>query len=228
MLQPSISDFIEWDVATWGRCIPLWEKAIAGKHNLNCLEIGSHHGGLSLWLSTKDEVSTVLCTDIKDTIFKAAPLHQRFPAFSHKIKYMDLNILHSSYVEEFDVVVFKSVLGACARNDVCGKDIAMQNIYKALKKGGLLLFAENMQGHFLHQWLRKKFVSWSSGWGYCSEKEWDKWLEKYDLKKINHYGFFSVFGRMEWQRRILANADRIFNNVISNKNKFMCFGYAVK
>lgn len=229
MSKPSLHEIVGWDTGTWGKAIPLWERAIKGRKDLRCLEIGANRGGLSLWLSMQNEVKSVLCSDLSDAEEKASPLHERYPAFSKKISYRNLNILDSDLTETYDLIVFKSVIGACDRlENKNGKDLAMENIFRTLSKDGILLFAENMQGHWLHRWFRKKFVPWSEGWSYCTIEEWCRWLLSYRSHEIYFDGFLSVLGRNEWQKRVLSKTDEVFISKISDKNKYMCYGFAMK
>lgn len=229
MSTPTLQEIVGWDIGTWGKAIPVWERAIEGRKNLRCLEIGANRGGLSLWLSMHNEVKSVLCSDLSDAEVKASPLHKRYPAFNKKISYRNLNILDTELTESFDLIVFKSVIGACDRlDDKNGKDLAMKNIYRILSKNGILLFAENMQGHRLHGWFRKKFVPWSEGWSYCTLEEWRHWLLSYQSHEIYFDGFLSVFGRYEWQKRLLSKIDDLYIGAISDKNKYMCYGFALK
>lgn len=228
MQLPTLNQIIGWDTGTWGKAIPLWEKAIKGKNELRCLEIGANQGGLSLWLSMQREVKSIECSDLDKTEHKSALLHNQFPELKEKISYRNLNITDTAITGSYDLIVFKSVIGACGRIQENGKDIAMNNIYRLLTSGGILLFAENMQGHLLHRWFRKRFVKWSEGWSYCSMEEWKRWLLPYQSHEIYFDGFFSAMGRKEWQKRILRKVDNIIVNKISDENKFMCYGFAIK
>lgn len=229
MQRPSLQEIVGWDVGIWGKALPIWEKVVKERNELRCLEIGANSGGLSLWLSMQKEVKSVVCSDLNNTQEKAAILHERFPELKKKITYQNINVLEIDSSESFDLVVFKSVIGACNRLNVKnGKDLAMHNIFKILTKDGILLFAENMQGHGLHRWFRKIFVSWSEGWNYCTIEEWNQWLSYYSHYEIHFDGFFSVFGRNEWQKKLLSKVDDFISKVIPDNSKYMCYGYAIK
>lgn len=229
MNTPQVEEIMEWDVRTWSRALPVWKKALTGRSKCHCLEIGANHGGLSLWMASLSEVEKVCCSDLLDSKKKAERLHHRFPHLKEKIYYLDLDILQSSFEQEFDVVIFKSVLGACGRGaNPEKKMLVIRNIKKALKPGGLMLFAENMTGHYIHQWMRRKFISWAPDWSYCTVDEWEKWEEEFSEFEIHYGGFLSAFGRKEYQKKILSVADDFLINFIPSGARYMCYGYAIR
>ena len=128
--------------------------------------------------------------------------------------------------ETFDVVVFKSVLGAVG--DKVAQDQSMLEIKRVLKKGGALLFAENAQGTRLHKWLRRKFIAWGERWRYISSKEFGEWSIQFNQSFLKYVGFFSLLGRTEKQRRILAFFDRFVIVMIPKSWRYVCFGVFIK
>ena len=76
--------------------------------------------------------------------------------------------------EAFDLVIFKSVLGALRTKQ--RQEQALGEIYRVLRPGGVLLFAENLVGSSLHARLRSRFVPWEGGWRYLDMKNDAKFL----------------------------------------------------
>ena len=151
----AIQQFVEWDVVNWAKAIRFWEDKIDFKTDFKCLELGSNRGGLSLWLGMKGV--DVICSDLENPQSIAKALHGKYEQL--KINYEAINALEIPYENEFDLIVFKSVLGGASRGGNQGnKQLVMDQIYKALKPGGKLLFAENLMASDLHQFFRKQFV----------------------------------------------------------------------
>src|SRR5262245_18220178 len=95
------------------------------------LDIGTRGGGLSLWLAWNG--ARVLATHIVSPIQTAFGLHQKY-AVSDRIQYQALDVTEIPYRMEFDIVMFKSVLGAIGGKQSQAQ--AIREIHKALKPGG--------------------------------------------------------------------------------------------
>jgi SAM-dependent methyltransferase len=221
------SDIIRWDVKTWSKALDYWEENINWDSIQHCLELGGREGGLSLWLALKGK--TVVCSDLQDTQVTAEKLHTDYDV-SSLITYQDIDATQIPYENTFDLIVFKSIIGGIGRND----NIEIQRkvfseIYKALKPGGKLLFAENLAGSPFHQYARKKYVKWGASWRYISIKELDVFLEDFSSYTIKTTGFFSAFGRSEFQRRLLTTIDNLFfQYIIPSHWKYVSYGIAQK
>jgi SAM-dependent methyltransferase len=230
MNQKLKSDIIEWDVKTWSRALYYWEKHVEWNTIRHCLELGGRRGGLSLWLALKGK--HVICSDLSDSKTTAHKLHIAYNPCGCRdsIDYQDINAVDIPYENEFDVITFKSVAGGVGYNNHIELQQKMfEQIYKALKPGGKLLFAENLTGSPLHQWARKNFVKWGASWRYVSMDELHGFLEKFSSCEMKATGFLSAFGRTEWQRRFFALFDSfIFNRIIPNKWKYVSYGIATK
>ena len=152
---------IVWDVRNWSRALSFWEPNLAGSMPRSALAIGERGGGLSLWLAMRG--IHVVCTDLGVSLEPAMALHRRY-GVSDLVTYADLDVTSMSYPDgSFDIIVFKSVLGALATKERQVR--AMREIHRVLRPGGTLLFAENLVGSRLHTWLRSRFVPWDS-WRY--------------------------------------------------------------
>jgi len=220
-------DIMQWDVKSWSKALKYWEKNIDWSKIQNGLELGGRQGGLSLWLALKG-IQTV-CSDLKDVKDTAEQLHLQYN-ISSNIKYQDIDATNIPYENYFDIIVFKSIIGGIGRND--NYEIQKQvfkEIYKALKPGGKLLFAENLIASPLHRKLRKRFVKWGSAWRYVSIKEMNEFLIDFSAYDIKTTGVFAAFGRNEKQRDLLAIIDKLILNKICTRNwKYICYGIAEK
>src|SRR5262249_46376472 len=136
------ANFVEWDVYNWSKALDFWLAHT--KHDISkcsVLELGARNGGLSLWLALQG--ASIVCSDITFPSPIALKQHQAY-AVSHLIEYKSIDATCIPYENKFDVIVFKSLLGgvgAGGRKDLQSK--ALGEIYRALKKGGELFFAEN-------------------------------------------------------------------------------------
>jgi SAM-dependent methyltransferase len=226
-----VRDIIQWDVLSWAKILGYWDKAIDWNGVNNCLELGGRQGGLALWLTLKGK--EVICSDLYNCFpnsqKQAEILHKKYQVHN-SITYQDIDAANIPYENYFDVIVFKSMIGGIgSNNNIAIQKKVFEEIYKALKPGGKLLFAENLIGSPLHQFARKKFVKWGTIWRYVSLNEIEQFLSSYKKYDIKSTGMTAAFGRTEWQRNLLAVFDKLFFNHICPDNwKYICFGIAEK
>jgi SAM-dependent methyltransferase len=222
-----LNDIVDWDVENWSQAINYWETNVdLNNKNFNCLELGSNKGGLSLWLALKG--NKVICSDLESPEKVAYEIHKKY-ACSNDITYQSLNATDLPFANKFDVVTFKSILGGISRNG--NKTLKQQTIdemYKVLKSNGVLLFAENIEGSFLHKFLRKNFIKWGAEWNYLTVNEIETLFSAF--KKINYItvGFWGVFGRNNKQRDFLGKFDRIFEKLVPKSKRYILIGIAEK
>lgn len=111
-MKTLLRDIIEWDVKNWSVILEFWNKSIntLDKNNkIKALELGSRNGGLSLWLALNN-IETI-CTDLNVSI-KAKELHTKYKV-NNLISYDKVDITDIKFENDtFDIVIFKSVLGA--------------------------------------------------------------------------------------------------------------------
>ena len=101
-------------------------------------------------------------------------------------------------------------------------------MYKALKPGGVLLFAENLTGSLFHQLARKKFVKWG-GWLYLSIERLNQLLKVFSAVELKTTGVSAVFGRTEKQKNNLARFDAALLNSVCPENwHYIAYGIAKK
>lgn len=157
-------DICEWDVENWGRAIRFWEINLPmdGVNGKKVLDLGGRNGGLSLYWALMG--AEVVCSDLDDRVFdKAKKLHEKY-GVSDRVTYCAIDATRIPYEEEFDIICFKSVLGGVGRNgQFFRQKEMMDSIYKALKKGGVCFFVENLKASPLHQFCRKRFVNRGGG-----------------------------------------------------------------
>src|SRR5215203_6720882 len=126
--------YVEWDARNWAAALDFW-LANSTKKLSECrvLEIGADYGGLTLWLASKD--AKVVCSDLYGVRKEAVERHSQSD-FAHLIEYQTIDALNIPYAEEFDIVVFKSVLGGIGEKETQAE--AVRQMHKALKKSGEL------------------------------------------------------------------------------------------
>lgn len=227
MKRELAKDIIQWDIKSWSKALRFWESQIDWGKIKNGLELGGREGGLSLWLALKEK--DVVCSDLKDVQKSAENLHIRHNVTS-RIIYQDIDATNIPYENYFDIIVFKSIVGGIGRNDKHeNQQQVFKEIYKALKPGGKLLFAENLIASPFHQQLRKRFVNWGNSWRYVSIEEMKDFLKDFSSFKIHTTGVLGTFGRNEIQRNLLSTVDElILNKVCPNNWKYIAYGVAEK
>jgi 2-polyprenyl-3-methyl-5-hydroxy-6-metoxy-1,4-benzoquinol methylase len=120
-----MTDVCGWDVGTWSRAVRFWESRapIRGR----ALELGARRGGLSLWLAAHG--CDVLCSDLWGSQCRARPLHDRYGVV---VAYEDIDATAIPYTASFDLVVFKSMLGALRSPEQQARAIAEMHARCAL------------------------------------------------------------------------------------------------
>jgi|SRR5690554_520209 len=220
-------DILQWDVSSWSKALVYWDNNIDWNAAQNGLELGGREGGLSLWMALKGK--QVVCSDLENVKSTAEPLHSKYKV-TNLITYQDIDATDIPFENHFDIIAFKSIIGGIGRNN--NPEIqqkVFKEIYKALKPGGKLLFAENLIASKFHQQLRKKFVRWGSEWRYVSLEEMTEFLREFSSFEIKTTGVAATFGRSESQRNALSKFDKlILNNIAPAKWKYISYGIAEK
>ena len=149
-----LADVFQWDVGTWSKALRVWEAVLAPLPQGRALALGEREGGLSLYLAMHGH--RVICSDLSSPEPSARPLHERYQVHP-RVAYEAQDITNIQHPDNsFDVVMFKSVIGALSTKERQLK--ALAEIHRVLRPGGVLLFAENLGGSRLHRWMRKRFV----------------------------------------------------------------------
>jgi len=232
MTQPPLSDVIGWDVRTWGRAVATWERALEALPDgpLDALEVGAGPGGPSLWLALKGH--RVVTTNLGETERQARPLHERY-GVAGRVEYRDVDLTDGvPFREQFDVVVFKSVLGGLGGVDPALPVGALDAIHAALRPGGVLLWAENIRGNWLHRAARALAyrVRGVSIWQYLTLRRLRELIgTRFVDVEVHVGGVLAVFGTSERARDRLARADQAFvDRIVPASWHYMAFGTARK
>ncbi|HMF29723.1 MAG TPA: class I SAM-dependent methyltransferase [Candidatus Cybelea sp.] len=209
----AVADIIGWDIVNWSRALRFWDAQLNfdGK-SASCLELGcGAEGGLSLWLALRG--NRVLCSDfggVRETVRRA---HERY-GISGLVEYADIDARRMTFAEQFDVVAFKSMLGGICP-DVPSAERIVRSAYEALRPGGVLLLAENLESTALHAYLRKRFAAGAKGWRYFTRRELESTLAQFGSFESKTFGCLGCFGRTETQRRMLGRLDeRVVDRIV--------------
>jgi len=228
VLQSNIAEFVEWDVRNWSTALDFWlAHTTQTIRACSALELGSRNGGLSLWMALQG--ASIVSSDVELPTENAARLH-RAKGVSQLIQYEAIDATRIPYASQFDVILFKSMLGAVGHSGgKAGQARAISEIHKALKKGGELFFAENLVGCPLHQYFRRKFVKWGTTWRYVSIAEMEEFLSPFSRVQYRTVGFAGAFGRNERQRNILGLLDsKALNYAVPENWRYIIVGVAKK
>jgi SAM-dependent methyltransferase len=228
MALSTLEEIVEWDVENWSTALDFWQQHSALRlSTCTALEIGSRHGGLSLWLALAG--ATVVCSDLNGPTAAAVRKHDRY-GVSKSVTYERVDALNVPYTCAFDVLVFKSVLGGIGQHGERERQRrAVQQMYKALKPGGELWFAENMVGSPVHRLLRDLFIDWAPRWRYLSTGELVEFMEPFASVTCRTFGVLGTFGRSERQRMILGRIDKlVVNALVPASWRYLAVGVARK
>ena len=223
-----VEDIFTWDVRTWSKALPTWERGLGSSGPLTCLEIGAGPGGPSLWLALKGH--RVLCSNRQDTEPMAAPLHEKY-GVRHLVEYRDIDATDIPYENHFDIIIFKSVLGGIgAAGGLALQLEAMRQLHKALKPGGRLLFAENLRATPVHRLARAiAYRIRRSSWRFMTLAELHGMLSLFASHEVHTTGALGVFGTTEARRRTLAAIDDAgLSHLTPKRWRYMGYGIAVK
>jgi len=223
-----VDEIFTWDVRTWSKALPTWEGGLGSSAPLTCLEIGAGPGGPSLWLALKGH--TVVCSNRQDTEQMAAPLHEKY-SVREAIEYRDIDATDIPYENHFDIIIFKSVLGGIgAAGGLELQQAAMQQMLKALKPGGRLLFAENLRATPVHRLARAiAYRIRRSSWRFMTLRELERMLGGFARHEVHTTGALGVFGTTEQRRRTLGALDDAFASRLTPKRwRYVAYGVATK
>jgi SAM-dependent methyltransferase len=226
-----LKDCLQWDIDTWKHALYHWDTVLEEmgdqSDNVSCpraLDLGARDGGLSLYLAEKG--FQVVCSDISGPTDQARELHAR-RGYADKVDYQAIDAKDIPYEDgHFDVVIFKSVLGGIGTFlNYEAIQTAVGEIYRVLRPGGVLLFAENQRGSLFHQKARSLFVPWGKRWYYVSLQEIEDLFVVFPACEIKTYGFFSCikkdFGPFVTLDRLVCRSPR-------SQRHYMAYGHAIK
>ena len=211
---------IGWEVRNWSRALPFWQRHLDRGHPRRALALGERGGGLSLWLASQG--IEVTCTDLEASLDPARDLHERFGVRA-LVTYENQDATAISHPDgTFDVVVFKSVIGALQTKE--RQLQAISEMHRVLTPGGLLLFAENLVGSQMHVRLRKRFVRWERSWRYIDIAGDLDLFDAFDEVEFETWGVFGALGRSERQRDLLGRIDAVVAPHVAAASRYIVFG----
>jgi hypothetical protein len=227
-----VQESMGWDTANWSRALPFWERHTRlPPSGLKALEVGAGgvHGNLSLWLATKG--FSVVCSGLEEPSEALRHCHAAY-GVGQAVTYESIDVLDLPYVESFDVVAFRSVLGAFGMGDgdaAALQRTAVRNLWGALRVGGELWFAEGVRGCRVHEALRGRFGWGRQGWRYPSLSETEALLSPFEDFDLATFGVLGLLGRSEEQRRALAVVDRVVcERLAPQSSRYIVAGVARK
>ncbi len=218
--------YFQWEVRSWSRAFPLWHRTLAAIPKERCwaLALGERDGGLSLMLA--DHGFTTVCSDLHGPTDRAKALHRTFGR-DEAITYEAIDATAIPKPDaSFDVVVFKSMIGALGSKEK--QALAIREMHRVLRPGGVLLFAENLHGSPLHMWLRKRFVAWDHYWRYLDPVKDRDLFAPFAHLEDHTTGVVANLGRSEGQRDLLARFDALIRPLIPPTQRTIWYGVAVK
>jgi SAM-dependent methyltransferase len=166
----------------------------------------------------------VTCSDLWGAKRRASALHERYGV---TMVYEDIDITAIPYEDTFDIIVFKSVLGALG--DRSRQRLAVGQMHKALGPGGVLLFAENAPGGPLHRALRRRFRrARHPAWRYVSLQDFSSFLQPFSTVETKTTGVLAACGMTEAQRVALASVDEVADHCVPAHWRYVIYGVARK
>ena len=204
------SKYIEWDVSNWSRALEyLDENKCMPFKGKNILELGGKNASLSLWAAEKGGLVT--CSDI-------VGLENHFSKkFNHikndSIRYEIIDALDIGLKETYDFILFKSMLGGIGRigSEKLQMDV-MRQVHKSLRKGGQVLFIENMMGTWFHQYFRNRYGAGKNYWSYPTLKKFGEFSKLFD--KISYRTFGYIGGSDLPLKKIRSKLDIYLEQII--------------
>jgi len=217
--------YLQWDEMAWSECLSLFGDIVKKQGITNGLEIAANKGGMSLFFANEFGIS-MRCTDLNNP----EPQCQTIIALlqdPNMIVFDGLDALQMKLSDNsVDMLIFKSFLGGMRTYE--NQQKAAHEIYRVLKHGGVLLFAENLRGSCLHRFLRKTFIKWGLNWRYMQLDELHILFGNYKIKKIKSFGYFSAFSKMEFLRPAFYYLDKVLDFLIPASSKYIGYGFAIK
>lgn len=222
-----LKDIVEWDVYTWRKAVIFWDAYIDAHlipDRMRVLEIGARGGGVSMFFAQKG--FSVTCSDRGETFEQARALHAGH-GVAEAMTYVDADCTCLPFGDEsFDAVVFKSVLGSVGRDGHDERmEVALSELRRVLRPGGVLFFAENLSATRVHRAFRRRFSRWGTQWNYLSLPRVKALLQGFSQVEMHTYGLFGCFMK---DHPLTKWLDETCCKKEPSEAHYMCYGAAVK
>jgi SAM-dependent methyltransferase len=222
MTPLNLDEVLHWDVDNWRGCLEFWEPWLRGFDckSTRVLVIGDNRGGLSLWFAWKG--FQVICTDYEMPDARAAALLRQWNLSNH-VTFAQADIFALEFpTASIDIVACKSVVGGLKKEHrrastrtLENQKMAVNEVWRVLRPGGVFLGAENMTGTRLHQlirWIRHRGYL---GWRYLSLQEMTWLFDKYGSFEQKAYGILGAYGpNWRWMRKLLLGFNRSLSHLL--------------
>lgn len=229
-----VQDVIQWDVLNWSRMLDVIHEAAEqlNPSGRRALCIGERHGGVSLQLAR--EGFEVVCSSYGGPTQRARELHQQY-GVADRIEYQDVNVFEIPYGEgEFDLVAAKSVIGGLKLDQSKPETRSLENqrlavgeIRRVLKPGGLYVGAENLKGTLVHRLTRNIVHRGKVGWRHLAINEIDWLFSEFSSLTQFPYALFPAGGS-----GLLSTAcgllNRSFHRILPNSWCYISYVVAQK
>lgn len=228
-------DIIEWDVHNWSKVLNYWQPILdrfSDKAEVKVLALAERNGGLSLWLALQG--FKPICSDVGGPTQMAREMHSAH-GVQKLVVYEDVNIFDIPYDDEtFDLVICKSVIGGLktdpgdpSTRTIANQSLALEQVFRVLRKGGYFLGAENTRGSLFHKIVRVASGK-KVGWRHLSNEEIDELFENFKSVKQKGYGYFGTFYPLSLINSLANVLDTVISGIFPRRWLYISFIIAQK
>jgi len=225
-----VHDVIEWDVFNWSHALKYWSHDVAKTptEGTKVLCLGERNGGLSLWFALQG--FQVICSDFQGPREDANKLHERY-GVAGRVQYADISIFQIPFNDNtIDIVACKSVIGGLKLDykdkrsrTIENQKLAVEEIRRVLKPGGIFCGAENMRGSWLHMSARKLLKGDKLGWRHINVLEIHQLFSEFSHVRFRFYGFLGSYYGNKTINRISSGIDRLLSHILPNRWLYIGF-----
>jgi len=213
-----VAEIISWDVANWSHCLSYWQPWVEplDRTSSRVLVLGERSGGISLWFALLG--FDVICSDYRLPGDDVRQFHQRW-LVQERVTYAAVDMFSIPFPDNhFDVVACKSVIGGLkvdykdpSTRSLQGQQMAVEEVRRVLRPGGIFLGAENLVGTGLHAGARHLRYKGRVGWRHLRLSE-VRWLfGNYSVCEQLPWGFLGT----HWPSRLLNRMTALMDRYVS-------------
>jgi SAM-dependent methyltransferase len=216
-----VADIIGWDVANWSGCLTYWQPWLGQPGvGTRVLVLGERNGGISLWFALQG--FEVLCTDYRLPGDGARELHERWQV-TGRMTYAEVDVFKIPWPDDhFDIVACKSVIGGlkleyrnASTRSLENQKLAVEEIRRVLKPGGVFLGAENLTGTVVHRALRRIRRGRRPGWRHLRVREINWLFSGYTRCEQSQWGFLGTnWPALPALNCACAIADKVLSRIV--------------